>query len=489
MSDLFARHLRASRMTLTQNAALTHATTGSNVLDFFSRAGGMRGQDSLITGLFEAALLTDRTLALRALAHLRDVRGGAGERSLFRTILVWLANNDIDALRRILPHVPFYGRWDDVLPLLETEAKRDVVDMIRNQFLDDYMKVVVGDKPSLLAKWLPSERAASKTTRRYFHLLIQSLDITPRDYRKQVSRVRASLNLVETALTQGEAGTIDYEKVPSQAMLRYGADGKAFRRQDPERFASYLEGVASGKKEIKAGTVAPYQLVKAAKNSPEDAAIEAQWQALVDSVDTSKNPLVMADLSGSMFRSYYGGSMTPMDVSMSLALLLASANKGSFADMFFTFSSTAEIQYLTAETLSGKMAQMNFSNWGGSTNLQAAFEQILKIAVRGNLSQDDMPQLLIVVSDMQFDSAGCHRTNFEKLKQDFRSFGYSLPHVVFWNVDAKVQESPVAAHEGNVSLVSGASANVFNSLVKGRFVDPYQTMLDILNGERYQRIA
>lgn len=483
----FASALRASQLTTTENGAVTRKTSGSSVLDFFSRASAMRGKFSEVIGLFDAAAQEDLRLAVRALFHLRDIRGGSGERVLFRSVLVHIASFNPELARVIIHYVPEYGRWDDLWPLLDIAEVRDAVAKL---VLDQIVQDLRTETPSLLAKWLPSENASSAETKHYARVLSAAMFMKPSGYRRIVSRLRKALRLVETAMTQKRYELIDYGRVPAQAMRIHGQKGRAFPRNDAERFGAYLEGVKKGERTIKAGTLNPVQLVGSYLagdrfRRDSDPVVEAQWAEMVRQMPDGGNRLVIADTSGSMFRQ--GDPLNPIEVALAIATLIADSNTGPFHRLFLSFSEKSSVQELKGDTLLARLKSIDTSDWNGSTNIQAAFDRILKIGVAHKLSAEQMPTMLIIVSDMQFNSCG-QVPNFETAKAKFAAYGYSLPHIVFWNVAARVQESPVHLHEGNVSLVSGPSQNIFKSLMTGNLSSPYSFMLSVLDGPRYNKI-
>lgn len=83
-----------SSCTRTLNGAKSYASSGQACLDFFAVAGGMRYSkaDDQIR-LFDRAYIETPDLAMKLLFHLRDIRGGMGERKLFRTLLRHVATS------------------------------------------------------------------------------------------------------------------------------------------------------------------------------------------------------------------------------------------------------------------------------------------------------------------------------------------------------------------------------------------------------------
>jgi hypothetical protein len=113
-----------SHDTVTGNGAVSHSTTGTKVLDLFGKGGAMRSQnESEVIDLFSKAYQEDKTLALKVLFYLADVREGQGERKLFRTCFNWLAQNDSKVATKLLELIPEYTRFDNVLESLENTKR------------------------------------------------------------------------------------------------------------------------------------------------------------------------------------------------------------------------------------------------------------------------------------------------------------------------------------------------------------------------------
>jgi len=153
-----------------------------------------------------------------------------------------------------------------------------------------------------------------------------------------------------------------------------------------------------------------------------------------------------------------------MDVSISLGLYLADKNKGVFKDTFLTFSSKPELVTLKGNIVQ-KVEQMSKSNWDMSTDLHAAMSKILDVAVKGSVPASDMPAMLLILSDMQFN----HCARFDDsamamIERKFVAAGYAMPQIVFWNLNSS-DNVPVKADKTGAALVSGFSPSIMSSLL------------------------
>jgi hypothetical protein len=487
-SNPFVTAIRSQAdMTRTENNALTHVSSGSNVLDMFAAGGAWRNRSEadIAQGL-ELALLEDPQLALRCLFYLRDIRGGQGERRIFRVGLQHLAAHHPNLFKQVFAFAPEYGRWDD---LLSVSHAREVQLLLLSLLQVDQ----IAERPSLLAKWLPSENTASKATRAKARELMKAFGWTPRKYRKALSALREKLRVLERDLCAKRYGSIIYEHVPSKAALRYR---KAFKKRDEQRYVEYLAKVKSGEKKINAGTLYPYDLVHEAWSKPGDETVDLQWAALPNYMEKPANALVMCDTSGSM-ASKIGpkSSVSAMEVSVSLAIYIAERNQGPFHNLYMTFSSRPQIVTVGGNTLYEKVHK--FQPIVENTDLMAAFREILKYAKWSNATQEQLPQMLLVISDMEFDqctsggsfhSVNRENTNFQAAQVEFEAAGYKLPHVVFWNVCARGRQQPVTKHQSGATLVSGCSPSILKQIMNWN-ASPLELMLKTLNSERYAKIT
>lgn len=504
---MFAKELKKeANKTKTFNGAETNASTQSAVLDLYAMGGSLRSRDeSEIENLVLMAAQEDLSLAMKALFYLRDVRGGQGERRTFRVGMKALAKEFPDAVRKNIANIQEFGRFDDLVDLLDTSMSSDIIKLIRIQLDLD----IKSEAPSLLGKWLPSENTSSHATRKLAKRLRSGLKMSPKSYRKMLSSLRTKINIVEKMMCEKRFSEIKYSAVPSNAMLKLR---KAFSKRDGERFGAYLQEVKSGDQKIHSGTLFPYDIVRAVMQESDidwtvrdpskvksADSLELQWQSLPNYMKGG-NTLVIADTSGSMFNSgYYRGrtnQVRPIDVAVSLALYTSERNTGPYKDIFMVFNDEASVAEIKGANLAQRIADVvRRQNWGGSTNIQAAFNKILDIAVSKNLDQEDLPKTLIIVSDMEFNA--CTRfgrkaaTNFEEAKKKFAEHGYTLPEVVFWNVNSVQNNLPAKKDDKDVFLVSGASPSILEAVLDSekRSRTPYELMLEVLNAERYSVIT
>ena len=476
---------KTANKTYTENGAVTHRTSGKDCLDLFAAIGALRrADDQNICSRFLKAYAENPDLAMKILFYARDVRGGLGERRVFRSILAWLASNEKSSVVRNLLYIAEYGRWDDVLVLLKTPCRKEALALLKEQFREDLAALEAGGDISLLGKWLPSVNASNQETVVMAKMIAKSFGLSDRDYRKALTGLRARIRIIENNLREKDY-TFDYSKQPSKAMFKYR---KAFLRNDGERYAAFMDRVDRGEAKLHTGTLMPYELVERAYDCSEEErrSLDVTWRTLED-FTTDENALVAADGSGSM---YWGSKPMPAAVAQSLAIYFAEHNKGKFHNHFLTFSMTPQLVEIKGEDFVEKVRYCRTFDECANTNLEAVFDLILQAAAENHVPQAEMPAKLYIISDMEFDHCvkNSSMTNFENAKASYAAAGYILPDLVFWNVDSRHEQQPVKENDRGVALVSGNSPRIFSMVMDGE-LNPYDFMLSVIDTERYAPIA
>ena len=489
---------KEANKTYTENGAVTNRSTGKACLDLFATIGALRREsDEEIAIRFIRAFTEDSDTAMKILFYGRDIRGGLGERRVFRTALKWLAANEKSSVVRNLPDIAEYGRWDDVLVLLDTPCRRNVLALMKDQFQKDLTAMENGGEVSLLGKWLPSVNASNDNTVRLAKMITKFFGMSDRDYRKALSSLRAHIRIIENNLRERDY-TFDYAKQPSKAMFKYR---RAFLRNDEERYTAYMDKVSRGEATLHTGTLMPYEIVEPylytsgywsnhcfmkAISEDEKRILNTTWAALED-FTTDENALAVIDTSGSMFCA---GKPMPAAVALSLGLYFAERSRGAFANHFIEFSRTPQLIEIKGETFADRLRYIAGFNEIANTNLEAVFNLILSAAVRNHVPQSELPAKLYIISDMEFDSCvqNASGTVFNNAKALYERFGYKLPQIVFWNVASRNQQQPITMNDRGVALVSGCTPRVF-SMVMDDELSPYAYMMSVIGSERYAAIT
>ena len=470
--------LRTKNVT-TENGMVTNSSTLNAALDLFFTIGAIRQSINTLDGKqrliakFESARNEDALLTRKLIFWARDVRGGAGEREAFRTLLRHASFNYPQDVIDNVHLIAEFGRWDDVFSLIGTPTEKSAIDLIVTE-----LKAGNG----LLAKWLPRLGGKVADRKKFIANKVRSaMGLGPKEYRKLLVSLT---NVVETPMCAKEFDKINYEHVPSLAMSRYST---AFGRNDATRFDEYKQSLIKGEAKINASAVYPYDITKNLTRGDASLANE-QWKALPNFLDGSnERVLPVCDVSGSM-DTEIGGSTTAMEVCISLGLYISERNEGAFKNAFVTFSSNPQLQYLTGD-LRSRYQQLQSAEWGMTTDLEATFKFILRQATKHQVPANEMPTCILIMSDMEFNSATRrHDTAFDMIRREYETFGYELPKIVFWNLCSRHDNFPVTANDEGVALVSGFSPSILKTVLSGNAMNPVQIMIDTLNQPRYASI-
>lgn len=502
MNRLAGSLKEAGRETKTLNGQFAYNSTKSYVLDFFAKAGAVRAWDAdRVLNAFHKAFNENALLATKTLFYARDVRGGLGERKVFRCILHDMAVSNPDIVLKNLALIPEYGRYDDLYSLIDTPVEKAMWDFMSLTFKQDVENMQIGKPITLLAKWIELPDRGTKAQRQLGSKTMNRLGYRNNRIEgiKLVVKMREYLDIPERAIAAKAYDKIDYSTIPSMCMNKYR---RAFIKNDKDRYNGFIAAVAKGEAKIKTGAITPVDLVKATgfklggwsgeysfKASAEEmAAIEAQWKDLPDYVGDA-NAIVMADVSGSMGMN----EADPLYTSLALAVYFAEHNSGPFANMVMTFSSRPSLVNIQRElSLKDKLIDISKIAWNNSTNIYAALNTVLDKAIEAHCSQEDMPKSIIIVSDMQFDNAVYARSNetiSDAMKYKYSEHGYQLPRIVYWNVNALADNFQFNADDSNICAVSGKSASTFQSVLNMVATTPYDSMLEILNSDRYAAVT
>ena len=498
----------ATNVTRTENGAVTRKTTMSALLDLFGTGAAYRTRsESDCIVLFQKAFDENPVYALKCLFYLRDARGGQGERRFFRVVTKWLADNKTAAMKRNLKYVPEFGRWDDLYAFIGTALEQDAFDLMGDQFVLDLQCKT----PSLLAKWLKSENTSSAQSRALATKTRKAFGLTPREYRKSLSVLRARINVLERLMSAGQWDKIEFDKIPSKAGLVYR---NAFARHDVERMKakvevqSYADFVQDKNTKVNAKALYPYEVVAKAtdytgmnrggwywsenysRNNPtERAAINKYWDNLEDYFNSaSLDALCMIDTSGSMWGT---DASAPINVAISIGLYAAERARGPFHGHYISFSSRPQLIETYGSDFVDKVKRIYSTNLCENTNIEAAFDMLLNTAIKSRCRQSDLPKTIIVVSDMQFDMqrgryGSSNATLMENIAYKWQRAGYQMPELVYWNVQARGNNViPMQAKDG-ITFVSGFSPVLFEQIMKGK--TGYDLMMDKLNSARYECI-
>ena len=490
----------AANYTLTENGAVTHKSTMDGLMDLFAMGAAYRSRtDEDVIMLFKNAFDADPVYALKCLFYIRDVRGGQGERRFFRVATKWLASYNTDAMQRNLIHVPEFGRWDDLFVFIGTPLETQALNIVKHQLALD----VQCKAPSLLGKWMPSENTSSAKTRKTAAKVRAFMGMTPKQYRKTLSVLRARINVLERLMSEGRWDEIEFDKIPSKAGLKYK---NAFARHDIERMKrnpevkTYADFAKDTTTKVNAKDLYPYEVVDKATqcfhtsmDNTDRLMVNKFWDNLADYFNgKSLNALAVVDTSGSM--TWSGGAAKPINVAISLGMYCAERAKGPFAGHYVSFASRPQLIEVKGVDFVDKVRRIYSANLCDNTNIEATFDMLLTTALQNSCSQSDLPENIIVISDMEFDAARGYysrgnsnvKTLMEGIREKWARHGYRMPKIIYWNVDARQDNIPEDIGVGDISFVSGMSPSIFDTILSGK--SGYDLMMEKLNSPRYEVI-
>lgn len=477
----------------TENGAISLKSTMDGVMDLFALGAAYRSRsDEDVILLFEKALREDPTYALKCLFYIRDCRGGQGERRFFRVVTRWLARSYTDAMRRNLQYIPLFGRWDDLYVFVGTPLEKDAFSVIKHQLALD----VDCKTPSLLAKWLKSENTSSLESRRLATITRRYLTMTSREYRKTLSVLRERIKVLERLMSQNRWDEIEFDKIPSKAGLVYR---NVFAKNDYTK-ARYEKFAKDTTTKVNAGTLNPCDVVAKALQEPWRGSLESTtrlmvnkyWDNLTDYFHNAVfDGVAVVDTSGSMTWGS-SGSIQPIHVAIALGMYCAEKcnPKSPWYGHYITFSRQARLVPIEGVDFVDKVHRIEAANLCENTNIESVFDLLLKQAIYNRIPNSEMPKNVVVISDMEFDAARSDwnrpmtsiNTLMEGIMKNWKAHGYTAPHLVFWNVNARNDNIPMRDN-GNVTFISGYSATLFESLMTGK--TGWDLVKEKLDSERY----
>lgn len=497
MNALLEGLKKKENLTTTENGAVVYRSTLDKCLDMFALGGAMRDRaESDMYKLFVDAYNENPLVAMKLLFYMRDVRGGQGERRFFKILVRRLAYVIPEIIKKNMHLIPEYGRWDDLYILVDnTPLMHDALEFMHVQFVLD----MNSKTPSLLGKWLKSENTSSVASRRLASMTRKYFKLNPKQYRQSLSLLRGRIKIVETLMSQNKWDQIEFDKLPSKAGIKYR---NAFARRDMLK-ARYETFALSEETKVNAKALYPYDVIhnvfKQIQTSwysgfereideVQRAILNKYWENLTDYFEGKQlNALCMVDTSSSMWG-------TAMEVAISLGIYCAERAGGPFKNHYMTFSSKPTLVELKGKDFVENVTDIYDNCIIENTNIEAAFDLMLKTAVENKLTQEELPDHLVIISDMQFDAATRYSSKFkqdnanilfELIEKDYQRHGYKIPKLIFWNVDARENTIPMLGR--NVSYVSGFSPVIFESVMSMK--TGKELMLEAINKERYNAVT
>ena len=371
----------------------------------------------------------------------RDPRFGLGRRDLGR-VLMHMAGCSIEDIVKS-------GRVDD---LFVYDSK------CRDYYIDadilDYLKREIENGNELVKKWMP--RYSSK------NLMIARQIAKYWGMNKQQYGHFIKCNTTENKLSRKNTSEIKFEQVPSLAMIKYFNRFQT-KEDTKERFEKYLEDVRSGKKELNITTTTVYDIYR--NRDKIDPVL------FFDKIEKIKiNAIPIVDTSGSMCNSNDS-------IGKAYAIGHYIAKCSTYApNKVITFSSNPTLLTLGEENIFTDGWYGNRQEKQNLSYCKNQYEREIASMITGDCSNtdfgkvmellkdlDDMPEYLVVLSDMEFDYGS--RQSKDELERLWKANGWTTK-IVWWNLNERSITVPEMDSHGNIYL-SGYSPMLLKFLEVG----------------------
>ncbi len=506
---------------LTENGAISNTTTGTSLLDYFSKAGTFRNREleDVFADISDIWNEDPRT-AMKIIFYNRMIsrtskgfvesetmQAGQGNKDEFRKSLIWLARYNPHALYKNLWIIPLIGCWKDLWheDLIDELDANEVYTLVERGIACNYNK-------NLIAKYLPRIRSKSNTrTERHVRLnrfaygLMKFLSWNPVEYRK--FKASGEAHDFQQKFSKGLFKEIDFNTIPGKALFQMvnntGHDGKTtFERHG--LIEDYVRWIDTQPVAKFTGYV--YELMTAVTTNmslAQKITVDKQFDGLIkkaqDAGSTTENVWCALDTSGSMGSQV--ANTTAYDICLSLGIYFSTLNQGAFKDQVIMFDNASKVKELSG-TFSDKVMQLRSENtaWG-STNFQSVIDEIVRVRINNpEIPVSEYPSTLLVVSDMQFNPTnGNTQTNYEHAMSKLAKVGLSKMRIVWWWVTGRGKDFPSTLNDEGVIMIGGFDGSILSMLLNEevknhvsenttRKSGPMETMHKALNQELLELI-
>lgn len=507
----------------TANNAVSHSTSGNSVLDYFSKAGSYRNRPvEEVYADLATAWGDDAELALKLVFYNRmvtrkpidfagrydNVHRGQGNKDEFVKSLQWLEEAHPETLYRNLWLVPSVGRWSDLwydspaTGYFHYTNTSYVFPLLKKGLRNEYHR-------GLIAKYLPKIRSRRNTTndrhRRknsWARALCEYMGWSEKDYRKFKSDSENSAHLWQRLMCGGDWDEIDFNLIPGKALTQF-VSGNVLQRHGLED--KYVEWIKS--QPVAKFNGYPYELFVKVNSRrlklsvSERYTYNKQFEQLIETAKDSINPDLLRrgvfcalDTSSSMTWDDLGNGLTPYDVCLSLGIYFSSLLEGHFKNHVIAFDTKSVIRQINADNFVDKVNQIhNLGGWG-STNFQSVIDEIVRVRrTNPDIPVEDYPEVLLVVSDMQFNPTRTMETNHEAAMRKLREVGLPEMTIIWWQVNGRYgNDVPSKMNDSGTVLVSGFDGAIVTSILgcedvvdeetgEVRKANPYEQMVNALD--------
>lgn len=408
---------------LTENGDFSFSSTGNNLLDILFMS-------EYYTRHPEEVTIGDSSKEKVFAMFMRDPRYGIGKKVLGMKLL--------DLTQATYDQMVKCGRFDDLWKhFYGTDEFYAAV---------DYLSKEVSNGNELAKKWMP--RFGSKN-REIASKIAHYLGLNKQEYGKWVKLD----NTVESLMTHHLESRIKFENVPSLAMLKY-AKAFATKEHTKDNYARYLAAAAEGKAKINMSVTTPYDIYKNKEKIDADLFFEKLEKILINAI-----PIV--DTSASMVNKF-----DSFGKALSIGHYIAKCST-FMPNHVISFSSRPKLIELGKENcdcgakrMSNYRKEINSMYTGDCSNTDfGAVMNLLK-----EVGKDDMPEYLLVLSDMEFDYGS--KQSKDELQAMWKANGYTTK-IIWWNLtDGRGKTVPEMDTNGNIYM-SGYSPMLLKYLQTG----------------------
>lgn len=504
MSSVFAEMTKTVR---TWNGAISNSTTGSYLLDYFSKCGTYTNRpQSSVNEDMQRIFAEDPVKAIKLVFGIRLIsrkgNTGYGRRDEFYKCVKWILENKPNLIYNYLHLIPVFGSWKDLFnePFLDILDKNCVYDLVNGNLQDN-----------LLLKYLPQIRSKPRSERdkkrsQWAKGFCRYLGISFSEYRKLKSQ--GTGHIWQKQMSSGKWDSINFNGIPGKAMfLHTSRKGKTDKLTVFERhgLVEKLKSWLLTQKTVKF-TGYPYQLLQAANKNPGEIqkfVYNKQFENILETFKEHKlgNVLACLDISSSML-SVVTGNVTAMDICLSMGLVFSALNLGHFKDTVCGFSNEAIVTKLYGtfcERLNILNTDKEFQRvaWG-STNFQGVIDLLVRIrSANPQIPLDEYPETLLICSDMQFNQAYCYTgseyiiqqqemTNYALAKSKLKSVGLNEVRIIWWHLNGQnTTDFPSNMNDKGVYMISGFSPENLRTLIGGEVLcnspNSLETPMDGMN--------
>ena len=503
---------------LTENGAVSYASTGSELIDQFSKAGTARGRDinevwneqarlwgqdplNALRFPFYLRMITRQSNLFEDGAKTEKVQKGQGARDEAFKRLLWIARYHSEEFYRNLWLLPVVGSWKDLWVLLSMDDTLD-----KEKFFNVFAEGINSEShKDLVKKYMPRIRSNrvcttdwAKKTNELAKEFAKYAGWSMKEYREFKSTGKA--HVFQRVLCSRMYDALNWNTIPGKALLNLVSGDFLKRHNLTENYIEWLK-----KQPVAKFNGYVYELgMKLPKSgwggidmsrvsAAQKITIDKQFDGLIataekDGPAIQGNVLVALDTSGSMQSEIRGANgLTSFDVCVSLGIYFSELNKGDFHNVVAMFDNTSRLKTLKSSTFTDKWAEIcnEETAWGGTNVLSLVDMMIRTRKQHPEIPLEDYAQTWLIVSDMQFNPTnsyiyrgGMEQSTYEAMQSRLRTV---FPNewvdnlkIIWWYCASREGAShdvPATMDMPDMYLLSGFDGAIVSLLLGNQEID------------------